>query len=239
MTLIADGSIDMILCDLPYGVTDNMWDSVIPLEPLWAHYTRVIKPKGAIVLTAQTPFDKVLGCSNLKWLRCEWIWEKDNATNFLNTNKYPLRAHENVLVFASGLPTYNPQKTQGKPYKAIQHSCSSNYSKTERTATANTNGLRYPRTIIQFNTERTGLHPTQKPVALFEYLIRTYTNPGELVLDNCIGSGTTAIACLNCDRDYIGFESDEKYFKVAQDRVAAHRMPGPLKANLNVLFEAN
>ena len=217
MKRIPDKSVDMILCDLPYGTTRNKWDSVIPLEPLWEQYKRVIKDNGAIVLTAQTPFDKVLGASNLKMLKYEWIWNKSSGTGHLNAKKMPMKNHENVLVFYKKLPTYNPQMTKGKPYTQKSGRASSNYNPQERVTTVN-EGLRYPLTIQKFNNEK-GLHPTQKPVALFEYLIETYTNEGETVLDNCMGSGTTAIACINANRNFIGFETNKEYYDIANNRI--------------------
>lgn len=223
MKLIADGTVNLILCDLPYGTTQNKWDSLIPLEPLWAEYKRILSPSGVVVLTAQSPFDKVLASSNLKWLRYEWIWVKENATGFLNAKKAPLKKHENVLVFAPGKHTYNPQFTVGKPYITKRNgNTTPNYGKHASSATFN-DGFRYPTSVLEFPRDRQKLHPTQKPVALFEYLIRTYTNPGELVLDNCMGSGTTAIAAINTGRHFIGFEMDEKYFGVAQERIDNHR----------------
>ena len=213
---IPDKSIDMILCDLPYGTTRNDWDSVIPLEPLWEHYERIIKDNGAIVLTAQTPFDKVLGASNKELLKYEWIWEKPSGTGHLNAKKMPLKNHENILVFYKKLPTYNPQMTKGIAYVQKSGKGSSNYNEQESVVTENY-GERYPVSIQLFNPEK-GLHPTQKPVPLFEYLIKTYTNEGELVLDNCMGSGTTAIACHRLNRNFIGFELDEDYYNIAIDR---------------------
>ena len=223
MKRIPDKSVDMILCDLPYGTTQNKWDTVIPLDLLWEQYNRIIKDNGAIVLTAQTPFDKVLGVSNLKNLKYEWIWQKNIATGHLNAKKMPMKNHENILVFYKELPTYNPQMTSGKPYTHIRtpkNDNGSNYGYIERTDTVN-DGSRYPKTVTIFDRE-VGLHPTQKPVALFEYLIKTYTNKGETVLDNCMGSGTTAIACLNTDRQYIGFELDETYHKLSLERIENH-----------------
>jgi site-specific DNA-methyltransferase (adenine-specific) len=225
MKLIPDGSIDMILCDLPYGTTQNRWDSVIPIVPLWEQYERIIKPNGAIVLTAQPPFDKVLGASNLKLLRYEWIWEKSLATGHLNAKRMPMKAHENVLVFYKNMPKYNPQKTTGhSPVHSYtkHHDDGSNYGKTKTGISGGGSTERYPRSVIKFpsDKQREALHPTQKPVALFEYLIRTYTNPGEVVLDNCIGSGTTAIAAINTGRQWIGFETDEKYVRIANERIA-------------------
>lgn len=218
MKMIPDGSVDMILCDLPYGTTQNIWDSVIPFDLLWAQYKRIIKNKGAIALTAQSPFDKVLGCSNLKWLKYEWIWEKPQGTGHLNANIYPLKNHENVLIFCNGVHQYNPQFGIGTPYTATRTDCNtSNYGRQKPTTTIS-EGSRFPKTVLKFNKE-TGLHPTQKPVALFEYLIKTYTNEGETVLDNCAGSGTTAIACLNTNRNYILMEKEEKYFEMIENRI--------------------
>lgn len=223
MKRIPDKSVDMVLCDLPYGTTRNKWDSIIPLEPLWEQYERVIKDNGAIVLTAQTPFDKVLGVSNLKHLKYEWIWQKTEATGFLNAKKMPLKNHENILVFYKKQPTYNPQFTVGKPYSYKKDSISSdNYGDSKGTDLIVNDGSRHPLTIQTFKKDK-GLHPTQKPVALFEYLIRTYTNENETILDNCMGSGTTAIACINTNRNFIGFELDETYFNLANERIANHK----------------
>jgi len=223
---IPDKSVDMILCDLPYGTTRNKWDSIIPLDELWAHYGRVIKDNGAIVLTAQTPFDKVLGVSNLKLLRYEWIWEKDLATGHLNAKKMPMKAHENILVFYKKAPTYNPQMTEGhKPMstvKTLQHT-NNNYGEFKPMQNLDKRTTRYPRSvqyIAKPNNNGHNLHPTQKPVALFEYLIRTYTNPGETILDNCIGSGTTGVAALNTGRNFIGIEQDADYARIANERIA-------------------
>ena len=216
---IADGSVDMILCDLPYGTTRNKWDSVIPLEPLWKQYSRVIKPNGAIVLTAQTPFDKVLGCSNLQMLKYEWIWRKTKATGHLNAKKMPMKEHENILVFYKNLPTYNPQGLVEleSPILRKGKNNGTNYGKSDKDSYRKVTG--YPRDVLEFPSEGKTVHPTQKPVALFEYLIKTYTNPGELVLDNCMGSGTTAIACMNTKRNFIGFEMDKGYYDIACKRI--------------------
>lgn len=219
MKRIPDKSIDMILCDLPYGTTRNKWDSIIPLEELWVHYNRIIKDNGAIVLFAQTPFDKVLGSSNLKMLKYEWIWEKTEATGFLNAKKMPLKSHENILVFYKKPPVYNPQFTEGKSYKYKKEGISStNYGESKGTDLIVNDGKRCPKTVQLFKKDK-GLHPTQKPLALCEYLIKTYTNKGETVLDNCMGSGTTAIACINTNRNYIGFELDSEYHAIAEKRV--------------------
>ncbi|MED0876571.1 site-specific DNA-methyltransferase [Bacillus mobilis] len=225
MKRIPDKSIDMILCDLPYGTTRNKWDSIIPLDQMWKQYNRIIKDNGAIILTAQTPFDKVLGASNLKLLRYEWIWKKSNGTGHLNAKKMPLKNHENILVFYKKLPIYNPQFTEGTPYKSISKKArnSSNYGKQRDGITTINGGYRYPLSVQKFNYDKEKLHPTQKPVALFEYLIKTYTNEGETVLDNCMGSGTTAIACMNTNRNFIGFELDEDYWRLANERIEQHK----------------
>lgn len=217
---IPDKSVDMILCDLPYGTTArNKWDTIIPFDKLWAQYNRVIKDNGAIVLTAQTPFDKVLGSSNIKNLKYEWIWRKESGTGFLNAKKMPLKDHENVLVFYKKLPTYNPQMRTGfKPYITKKGGGSSNYNPDKGAITVS-DGERFPLTSLMFKRDKDKFHPTQKPVALFEYLIKTYTNEGETILDNCMGSGTTAIACLNTNRNFIGFELDKEYYDKSIDRI--------------------
>lgn len=220
MKIIEDNSVDMILCDLPYGTTQNKWDSVIPLTKLWQQYERIIKDNGAIVLTAQTPFDKLLGCSNLKLLKYEWIWEKEAGTGFLNAKKMPLKSHENVLVFYKNSPMYNPQMEVGLPYKCKKGGGTTNYNKDSKDNILTVNsGERYPKTILRFNRDKNKLHPTQKPVALFEYLIKTYTNENNLVLDNCMGSGTTGVACQRLNREFIGIELDETYFNIAKQRI--------------------
>ena len=175
-------------------------------------------------MTAQTPFDKVLGVSNLRLLRYEWIWEKDNATGHLNAKKMPMKKHENILVFYKKLPTYNPQFTAGKPYTAKRGRKSTNYGEDidDYDGITVNEGKRYPLSVVKFNKE-TGLHPTQKPVELMEYLIKTYTNEGETVLDNCMGSGTTGVACKNLNRNFIGIELDDKYFEIAKERIAQNQ----------------
>lgn len=227
MEQLQDHSIDMILCDLPYGMTQNKWDIVLPLDKLWESFGRIIKHNGAIVLTAQTPFDKVLGCSNLKNLRYEWIWNKKLPTGHLNVKGRPLKLHENILVFYQQQPTYNPQFTIGKPYnRGATVAKSTNYGSQRSRVSNNESGRRYPLSIIEVSNanKRGGFHPTQKPVALFEYLVRTYTNEGELVLDCTAGSCTTAIACINSGRDYICFELNEGYYNKAVERIAGHDM---------------
>ena len=221
MKNISDKSIDLILCDLPYGTTQNKWDTVIPFDKLWEQYNRIIKDNGAILLFSQMPFGANLIMSNPKMFRYEWVWEKDNGTGFLNAKKMPLKKHENILVFYKHLPTYNPQMREGfNPYYNVRKNPdSSNYGDYKATPSSS-DGTRYPIDIIKFNRDK-GLHPTQKPVALLEYLIKTYTNEGDTVLDNCMGSGSTGVACKNTNREFIGMELDEKYFKVACERLGA------------------
>jgi len=218
MKQIPDGSVDAIICDLPYGTTQNKWDSVINLDALWIEYKRICN--GAIVLTAQTPFDKVLGFSNLKMLKYEWIWVKENGTGFLNAKKSPLKNHENVLVFYDKPPTYNPQMRTGfKPYVCKQGSTKSKNYGSQAGAVTESNGERYPLTVIEFQRDKYKIHPTQKPVALMEYFVKTYTNEGDTILDNCMGSGTTGVACKNLNRNFIGIEKDEAYFEIARKRI--------------------
>jgi site-specific DNA-methyltransferase (adenine-specific) len=224
MKTIEDKSIDAIICDLPYGTTRNKWDSIIPLDLLWEQYNRIIKERGAIVLFAQTPFDKVLGASNLKMLKYEWIWEKDRASGHLNAKKMPMKAHENILVFYKKLPIYNPQKTTGhKPSnvsgKRLKET--TNYGKFENLIKGGQTD-RYPRSVYKcnvVNSQHGIVHPTQKPLSLVEMLVSTYTNEGDTILDNTMGSGTTMLACKNLNRNGIGIEQDEKYFKIAQERI--------------------
>lgn len=219
MPWVPDKSIDLILCDLPYGTTRNKWDSVIDLDKLWLQYERIIKDNGAIVLFAQAPFDKVLGSSNLPLLKYEWIWQKDNGTGFLNAKKMPLKIHENILVFYKNPPVYNPQMRLGfKPYTSKSGRGSSNYGQQVSVVTENT-GERYPIDVLVFGRDKNKVHPTQKPVALLEYLIKTYTNPGKTVLDNCMGSGSTGVACVNTGRNFIGIEKNDGYFDIAKERI--------------------
>ena len=223
MKAIPGKSVDMILCDLPYGTTQNKWDSIIPLEPLWEQYERIIKDNGAIVLFAQTPFDKVLGSSNLKLLKYEWIWEKNKATGFLNSKKMPLKAHENILIFYKKLPVYNPQGLVKKEIPTINKGSRGRMSEVSNYGVANKDAVleyeNYPRDVLKFGVVMKPIHPTQKPVDLLEYLIKTYTNEGEVVLDNCMGSGSTGVACINTGRKFIGIEKDDTYFNVAKERI--------------------
>ncbi len=224
LNIIPSGTVDMVLADPPYGTTSCKWDSVISLPEMWHQLKRVIKPNGAIILMSQTPFDKVLGCSNLEMLRYEWIWEKPAATGFFNAKKMPLKAHENILVFYQKLPTYNPQKTTGHKRKTAgrKEIGSEVYGKGVKKTNYDSTD-RYPRSVqlVSKGSKLNGLHPTQKPVDLMRYLIETYTDKGDVVLDFAMGSGTTGVAALNCDRSFIGIELDEGYFKIADQRIKA------------------
>jgi site-specific DNA-methyltransferase (adenine-specific) len=228
MKKLDDKKIDMILCDLPYGTTACKWDSIVPFEPLWEQYKRIIKDNGAIVLTASQPFTSKLISSNYEMFKYEWIWEKTQATGHLDAKKKPMKAHENICVFYKKQATYNPQKTQGHERKVSLAKHKRNTEKNQTEVYHKSDNFtdydtteRYPRSVIIFasDKQKCALHPTQKPVALFEYLIKTYSNEGDLILDNCIGSGTTAIACINTNRKYIGIEKDEEYFKIATKRI--------------------
>ncbi len=225
MKAIPDGSIDMILCDPPYGITArNKWDSVIPFEQLWGQYERIIKDNGAIVLFGSGMFSADLMRSNYKLWRYNLVWEKTTSTGFLNARKMPLRSHEDIIIFYKRCPTYNPQKTQGKrkvskASSKVNCKQSSNYNIVPLTTYDSTE--RFPKSVLKFSTDKqkAALHPTQKPVALMEYLIRTYTNEGDTVLDNCMGSGTTGVACINTGRNFIGYELDKEYFEISQKRI--------------------
>ena len=230
MQNIPNNTIDMILCDLPFGSTKNPWDVPIDLDKLWKQYKRVIKKNGCIALFAQTPFDKILGASNIEMLKYEWIWEKPMATGMLNCNFAPMKCHENILIFSKSAACYvkdndnamiyNPQMTEGKPYVATSGKASTNYDAKNCHSVLTVNkGTRYPRDVIRFNHDTDKFHPTQKPVELLKYLIRTYTNEDDLVLDNCIGSGSTGVACVNTNRNFIGIELDEGYFNIAKKRI--------------------
>ena len=219
---IPDKSVDMILCDLPYGTTACKWDVVIPFEPLWEQYKRVIKDNGAIVLFGSQPFTSALVMSNVKWFKYEWIWQKTLATNFMLAKKQPAKKHENILVFYKKQPTYNPQMEIGKPYKDKPRKRSVGIHGNAETIkkTINNEGTRYPSSVQEFsNGNNNNVHPTQKPVTLLEYLIKTYTLEGETVLDNCMGSCSTGIACLNTNRNFIGIEKNDKYFEIAKKRI--------------------
>lgn len=219
MKEIPDKSIDMILCDPPYGTTRCEWDRKLDLDRLWEQYKRIIKDTGAILLFSQQPFSTDLICSNRKMFRYEIIWEKPNPTGFLNANKMPMRAHENILVFYRKLPVYNPIFSAGKAYKA-SNSTNRVYGK-YKLITAEYEAQRYPRDVIKsFNKNFSkSFMPTQKPVPLLEYFIKTYTNEGDVVLDNCMGSGSTGVACVNLERSFIGMELNEEHFRIAEERI--------------------
>ena len=219
MSKLSDDSIDMILCDLPYGMTANKWDSIIPLDEMWIQFKRIIKKNGCVVLTAMQPFTSRLVMSNLEWFKYEWIWKKENGTGQLHAKKQPLRNHENILVFYDKQCTYNPQMIPGKKYKKTNSSFSKNYGSQRTYTSLDYKGQRYPHTIIAFKRDRQGIHPTQKPVNLFKYLIETYTNEGDTVLDCCIGSGTTAIACMRTDRNCVGIEKEQEYIDITKKRI--------------------
>lgn len=229
---IDDKSIDMILADLPYSTTKASWDKPLDLDKLWVQYNRIIKDNGAILLFAKTPFDKVLGCSNLEMLRYEWIWQKTQSSGFLNAKKMPMKSHENIIVFYKHLPTYNPQKTTGhKPInsytkRADVQNKTELYGKVKEDVSGGGETDRYPLSVLKFASDKQKnkldgtIHPTQKPVALCEYLIRTYTNEGDLVLDNVAGSGTTGLAAKNLNRNYILIEKEKKYYDICLKRLS-------------------
>lgn len=244
---IDDKAIDMILCDLPYGTTACSWDVIIPFDKLWEQYERIIKDNGAIVLTASQPFTSALVMSNKKMFKYSWIWVKSKAGEFFNAKLKPMKIHEDVLVFSKGKTSngnqnnmlYFPQNLI-KDNKVVKGNCKGGirdehkfyrHSHKEKLFKEFTN---YPTSILKFDSESETIHGTQKPVFLFEYLIKTYTDEGDLVLDNCIGSGTTAIAALNTNRNYIGIEKDETYYNVASDRISKHVVE--LNTNLNDMF---
>ena len=232
---IPDKSIDMILADLPYGTTACKWDVIIPFEPLWEQYKRIIKDHGAIVLFGSQPFTSLLGASNLSGLRYSWVWCKTKPTNFANAKKMPLKGFEDILVFYGALPTYNPQgllKVDLQRKNAGTQSARSMGTKgTKENGDVTTQNMsfagggykqewtNYPRGVIEFGQDSPSKHPTQKPVALLEYLIKTYTLEGETVLDNCMGSGSTGVACIKTKRNFIGIEKDPEYFKIAEKRI--------------------
>jgi site-specific DNA-methyltransferase (adenine-specific) len=217
MESIPEKSVDLILCDLPYGTTACAWDSVIPFDRIWKEYKRICR--GVIVLTASQPFTTMLAASNIGGFRYQFIWEKERPSNPQLAKKQPLKMHEDILVFYEKFKTYNPQgvveipeserRVQNPERNSLGHCTRKPYIQTQ---------TNYPRSILKFPSER-GLHPTQKPVALMEYLIRTYSNPGDTVLDNCMGSGTTGVACVKTNRDFIGIEKDEGYFQIANKRI--------------------
>jgi len=225
MNGIPDKSIDMILCDLPYGTTACKWDTIIPFDKIWMQYKRIIKNRGAIVLFGSEPFSTKLRSSNLDWYKYDWKWDKKKGSNYASAKYMPLKNYEDIMVFYKNTPTYNPAMRKGKMRNKKSYAKGGGlYGSLKSDGKDNYNDLYYPVAIIEFSnaSQKGKVHPTQKPVALFEYLIKTYTNEGELVLDNCIGSGTTAIACINTNRNYIGIELDENYYNIAKTRISEH-----------------
>lgn len=232
MKKIPDKSIDMILCDLPYGTTACSWDVVIPFEPLWQQYRRIIKKGKTTVLFGSQPFTSLLIVSNLDWFKYEWIWEKHQGSCPMLACKSPLKSHENIAVFSEGFILYNPQMRKGKPYSGFDsNKYQSDVYGGGKSVHKENNGKRFPTSILRLSKIKNRLHPTQKPVPLLEYLIKTYTNEGDLILDNCMGSGSTGIACLNTNREFIGIElfplpdkpiskTNPDYFNIAKNRIA-------------------
>jgi site-specific DNA-methyltransferase (adenine-specific) len=228
MGLIESGSVDLVLCDPPYGTTACKWDSIIPLEPMWEQLNRIATDEASFVFTSSQPFTTTLIASNMKMFKYCLVWEKEQAHTALNAKNQPLKVHEDIVVFSkrpstyskNGSMVYNPQMTEGKPYKSnpkkdgnhTMHGSSNMDSVVENT------GTRYPRSVLKFKRER-GLHPTQKPVSMFAYLAETYSNPGDTVLDFTMGSGTTGVACVNINRNFIGIEMDEGYYNIAKKRI--------------------
>lgn len=216
---LPDHSVDMVLADLPFGSTRNEWDHIIPMDQLWEQYKRLLKVGGVVALFGDEPFSSKLRLSNPKWYRYDWYWTKNSATGFLNANRMPLKRVETISIFYPKLPLYNPQKEIGyKPYTSMTGSKTKNYGKFKSIKTVN-DGSRYPTNVLTFNKVNKTIHPTQKPVDLLEYLIKTYTNEGMTVLDNTMGSGSTGVACKNLNRNFIGIEKDPDYFKLAKERL--------------------
>jgi site-specific DNA-methyltransferase (adenine-specific) len=217
-----------IIADLPYGTTEANWDKPIPTGRLWPEYERLLIPGGAIVLTASQPFTSLLVCSKLDWFRTEWIWDKKNPTNFANAKKHPMKVHESVLVFGPRATIYNPQKVPGEK-NHVRGNAANNNCETRNEigwhGQDDLSGLKYPKSIQIFpkHSSQCGLHPTQKPVELMEYLVRTYSNPGDVILDNCMGSGTTGVACLRTGRKFIGIENDPVHFATAESRLRSEK----------------
>ena len=223
MQSIEDKSIDMILCDLPYGMTKNKWDSVIPFEKLWKEYHRIIKENGAIVLFGSQPFTSLLVTSNLKYFRYSLVWEKNKFSDFLNAKRKPMKVNEDILIFYKKQPTYNPQYWFSTPYtrwntqQAVDKQ--TNYGSHKENIAESKDGKRLPTTVLKFNRVERPEHPTQKPVDLLEWLIKTYSNENETILDNCMGVGSTGIACKNLKRNFIGIEIEKKYYDIALDKL--------------------
>jgi site-specific DNA-methyltransferase (adenine-specific) len=226
---IENESVDLILCDLPYGTTKNKWDSTIPLDKLWAEYERIITYNGAIVLFAQTPFDKVLGASKIDLLKYEYIWNKKRPTGFFNANYAPMKQHENILVFSKASACFVKDKSKAMNYyprdlqevnRNIKRTAQNgNYDGSHYKLESNQKFTNYPKSILEFAPE-TGLHPTQKPLSLLEYLVSTYSNENDIVLDNCMGSNTTGLACQRLNRQFIGIEKEKVYYDISVKRLS-------------------
>jgi site-specific DNA-methyltransferase (adenine-specific) len=232
MSDIPDNSVDMILADLPYEITAASFDVLIPFEPLWNQYNRIAKENAAMVFTASQPFTTALISSNIQNFRYEWIWEKPQGTNPMVAKYQPLKSHENIVVFYRKRPTYNPQMDISTPYggfKSNQKKLGEVYGDLKSQHRDNPEGTRYPKTVLKFKQEK-GLHPTQKPLTLMEYLIKTYTNENDVVLDNCFGSGTTGVAAKKTGRGFIGIELDKDYFKIGSERINKTPVPNALDA---------
>lgn len=233
---LADNSIDMVLCDLPFGTTYAAWDKEIPADQLWSQYNRLIRGNGAIILHASQPFTSALVSSNPGMFRCEWIWNKESAANFANANKQPLKQHESILVFGKGQTPYYPIKVPGRinhKQGSAAKACDRDTMLIRERAADDTSGMKFPKSILQFPRHSSACknHPTEKPVPLLEYLIRTYSKEGNTILDNAMGSGSTGIACINTERCFIGIEMNDKYYAVAENRVRSALAPpdlGPL-----------
>lgn len=223
MQSIKDKSIDMIVCDLPYGMTKNKWDSIIPFENLWKEYHRIIKENGAIVLFGSQPFTSLLVTSNLKYFRYSLVWEKNKFSDFLNAKRKPMKVNEDILIFYKKQPTYNPQYWFSTPYsrwntqQAVDKQ--TNYGSHKENIAESKDGKKLPTTVLKFNRVERPEHPTQKPVDLLEWLIKTYSNENETILDNCMGVGSTGIACKNLKRNFIGIEIEKKYYDIALDKL--------------------
>lgn len=235
MNKVADESVDLILTDLPYGTSACSWDSMIPLDALWEHYKRVLKPDGVVILFGSEPFSSLVRCSNLEMYKYDWKWVKPRGANFLNVKYQPLKNYEDIMVFSKAASSfskgglnmvYNPQMDEGVPY--VHYSGRQKNTKNNATVRSEiksvltqNEGVRYPKAILEYNFDKEKFHPTQKPVALLSYLIETYTNVGGLVLDSCMGSGSTGVACKQTGRDFIGIELNEDYFNIAKERIDA------------------
>lgn len=230
---LPDHSIQLVLCDPPYGTTDNTWDKVLPFARLWPEFWRVLAPGGVVLIFAQQPFATDVAASGRPWLKYQWVWEKSNPTGFLRARLAPMKAHELVLVFAQGAQRYHPQMTEGKPYgprRTCRHS--TNYGKVKDYESPANTGTRFPRDVVHYTSER-GLHPTQKPSSLVEMLIRTYTQEGDTVLDPCAGSGTTAEAAEKSQRGYVLMESNPEYCQIARRRVRRIRLERMRQVNVS------